>query len=186
MAATPEAKVKERVRTVLKLHKVYHFSPAANGYGRAGIPDFICCVNGFFLAIECKAGANEPTALQKLELDAIMQAGGAALVVNETNIEDVTKIVEGLNAALDYNAGYKTAYAAGFDNGHSEGFTEGGDWGFRAHMKQPLTEAEIFTAIRGVDSLKAVEVARAIERAHRIGMPAAPVVSDYETDNGRF
>ena len=36
-------------------------------------------------------------------------------------------------------------------------------------VQEPLTEKEIYAAIKGVDSLRAVEVARAIERAHGIG-----------------
>lgn len=69
-------------------------------------------------------------------------------------------------------AGYSTGYSAGFDNGYSEGFTAGGDWGLQAlraaSNRRPLSEEEIFAAIKGVDSLRAVEVARAIERAHGI------------------
>jgi hypothetical protein len=96
MAMTPEAAVKAKVRKILQSHKVYHFMPAANGYGRVGIPDFICCVNGKFLGIECKAGGNKPTALQKLEIEAIIEAGGTALVVNEENLADLAKVVETL------------------------------------------------------------------------------------------
>ncbi len=36
-------------------------------------------------------------------------------------------------------------------------------------QRKPLTEEEIYAAIKGVDSLRAVEVARAVERAHGIG-----------------
>ena len=96
MAMTPEAAVKLKTKRILQAHKVYHFSPAANGYGRVGIPDIICCVNGYFLAIECKAGNNKPTALQKMELQAITEAGGVALLVNEENLADVAKAVEAL------------------------------------------------------------------------------------------
>lgn len=99
MAMTPEGAVKAKVKKILGLKKVYNFSPAANGYGRVGIPDIICCVNGYFLAIECKAGKNTPTALQKMEMDAIMEAGGVALLIREDNIEDVTKVIEGLQKA---------------------------------------------------------------------------------------
>lgn len=93
---TPEAAVKLKVRKMLAAHKVYNFSPAANGFGRTGIPDFICCVDGFFFAIECKAGTNKPTALQKLEISSITEAGGVAIVVNEDNLGDIAKIIEGL------------------------------------------------------------------------------------------
>ena len=89
MAQTPEGKVKADVRKLLVEFDVYHFSPAANGFGRAGIPDIIGCVQGRFLAIECKAGKGTTTALQDRELAAIRTAGGMALVVNENNIQDL-------------------------------------------------------------------------------------------------
>ncbi len=60
-----------------------------NGYGRAGIPDIICCVRGQFVGIECKAGSNRPTALQARELRAISEAGGITFVVNEDAIEEL-------------------------------------------------------------------------------------------------
>lgn len=74
----------------------------------------------------------------------------------------------------EYKKGYADGYAAGYDNGDSEGFTRGTDSmvpaslaAWRAETK-PLTEAQIYAAIKGIDSLKAVEVARAIEKAHGI------------------
>lgn len=89
MAQTPEAKVKAAVRKLLVEFGVYYFSPAANGYGRAGIPDIICCFGGRFIAIECKAGKGVTTALQDRELAAIRTAGGMTMVVNETNIQEL-------------------------------------------------------------------------------------------------
>lgn len=100
MAMTPEGAVKNRVRKTLQAHKVYYFSPAANGFGRTGIPDFVCCVNGYFFAIECKANGNKPTALQQMEISAIMEAGGVAIVVNEDNLGDIAKIVEELKGMV--------------------------------------------------------------------------------------
>jgi Holliday junction resolvase len=86
---TPEGAVKAKVRKVLDAEGVYYFSPAANGFGRAGIPDIICCVRGFFLAIEIKAGKGKTTALQDREIAAINSHGGQAMVVNENNINEV-------------------------------------------------------------------------------------------------
>lgn len=90
---TPEAKVKAKVVKILKEHGVYYFYPVTGGFGRSGIPDIICCVNGKFLAIECKAGKNKPTPLQEMEMQKIRDAGGIAMVVNETNIHDVLAVV---------------------------------------------------------------------------------------------
>ena len=90
---TPEAKVKAKVVKILKAHGVYYFYPVTGGFGRSGIPDVICCVSGYFLAIECKAGNNKPTPLQEAEMQKIRDAGGVTLVVNETNIDDVELLI---------------------------------------------------------------------------------------------
>lgn len=57
----------------------------------------MCCVDGKFLAIECKAGKNKPTPLQEAEIAKIAAAGGQALVVNEDNIHAVEEAVLYLN-----------------------------------------------------------------------------------------
>jgi Holliday junction resolvase len=84
---TPEAKVKAQVKKILDKLGVYYFFPAANGMGRAGIPDVIGCMGGQFVAIECKAGKGKTTALQDRELDRIVDARGLAWVINELNID---------------------------------------------------------------------------------------------------
>ncbi len=61
----------------------------AAGSGRVGIPDIIACCDGHFLAIECKAGKNKPTALQEAEMLKIRTAGGTTLVINEDNINEL-------------------------------------------------------------------------------------------------
>lgn len=93
--ATPESKVKAKVRVTLTALGYYHFMPPANGFGRAGIPDIVGCrTDGRFFGIECKAGKGKTTALQERELARIQEAGGIALVINEDNL---TKLKELLN-----------------------------------------------------------------------------------------
>ena len=87
MAQTPEAAVKAAVKRILDAHNVYYFPPATGGYGRSGVPDIVCCVKGRFLAIECKAGKGKTTVLQDRELQAIRDAGGMAVVINEDNLD---------------------------------------------------------------------------------------------------
>jgi Holliday junction resolvase len=96
MANTPEKKVKDKVVKLLKQHGVYYFFPATYGMGRSGVPDIICCIKGKFLAIECKAGSNKTTALQNRELNAIIDAGGIALVINEGNVITLLSILGGI------------------------------------------------------------------------------------------
>lgn len=93
MAATPEAKVKAKIKAILKDHNVYYAMPIGSGYGNSGVPDFLCCVNGFFVAIEAKAGKGEPTALQLKNLQEINKAGGYTLIIRETNIDYLTKVI---------------------------------------------------------------------------------------------
>lgn len=94
MASTPEAKVKEKIKKILKEHGVYYAMPMGTGYGNSGVPDFLCCVNGKFLAIEAKAGKGIPTALQEKNLRDIKVAGGIALVVRETNIANLEEYIK--------------------------------------------------------------------------------------------
>jgi len=93
VAKTPEAKVKDKVVDILKDEGVYYFFPATHGYGRSGVPDIIACVSGLFLAIECKAGKNKPTALQVRELERVRSAGGVAVVANDANWELVRELI---------------------------------------------------------------------------------------------
>jgi Holliday junction resolvase len=98
MAATPEKKVKDKIVTVLKDEGVYYFFPATHGYGRSGVPDIIACVNGRFLAIECKAGGGKLTALQVREIEHIRRCGGVAVVANEENWDMVRPLVRELSS----------------------------------------------------------------------------------------
>ena len=97
MATTPEKKVKDAVTKILKEYNAYYFYPATGGFGRSGVPDIVVCFNGHFIGIECKAGNNTTTALQKRELMNIEFSGGIPMVVNETNIEDVREVLDGLS-----------------------------------------------------------------------------------------
>ena len=93
MAMTPEAKVKNKVVKLLKDAGVYYFYASTHGFGRSGVPDLVCCLQGKFVGIECKAGKNKPTPLQEKEMAAIRAAGGTTLVVNEENINDVKELL---------------------------------------------------------------------------------------------
>ena len=93
MAATPEAKVKAKLRKKLDELGIYHFMPAANGFGRAGIPDIIGCAGGQFVAFECKAGKGKTTALQDREIQRIQGHKGWAFVINEDNVDNIEELL---------------------------------------------------------------------------------------------
>ena len=103
MALTPEGKVKARVKKILQESGAWWYMPIGTGIGsRNGVPDFLCCYRGVLVGIETKAGRNKATALQMLELRNIYKAGGCALIVNETNIEDVTKALGAVDTKERY------------------------------------------------------------------------------------
>jgi hypothetical protein len=93
MATTPEAKVKAKIRAILKEHNVYYAMPIGTGYGNSGVPDFLCCVNGKFVAIEAKAGKGMATALQLKNLSDINKAGGYTCIINETNLDHLKNVI---------------------------------------------------------------------------------------------
>lgn len=97
MAMTPEGRVKEAVKKRLKAIGIYFYMPTQNGLGRVGIPDFICCWHGRFLAIETKAPGkrSSTTANQDREIQAIRDAMGIAIV-----IDDVKQLDEVLHAQI--------------------------------------------------------------------------------------
>ena len=101
MALTPEKKVKDKCVKLLKAYDVYYFFPATHGYGRSGVPDIICCITGKFVAIECKAGDNKPTALQEKEMADIRKQGGITVVINESNLTLLENLLKKLTGAND-------------------------------------------------------------------------------------
>jgi hypothetical protein len=85
MAQTPEGMVKDAIKKVLNEYNIWYFMPSANGFGKVGVPDFICCWKGKFFAIEAKAKGKreQTTANQDRRIEEIRSAKGWALVVDD-------------------------------------------------------------------------------------------------------
>ena len=84
MSTTPEGKVKKQVRDYLRKKGIWFYQPVQNGMGQVGIPDFICCYKGQFIAIETKAPGKiaHVTPNQQRVIDEIRAHGGLAVVVD--------------------------------------------------------------------------------------------------------
>lgn len=95
MASTPEALVKKRIRKILEDSNTYFAMPIGTGYGNSGVPDFLVCYQGDFIAIEAKAGKGKTTALQDAHLAKIRAAGGIALIINEDNVNELKELFNG-------------------------------------------------------------------------------------------
>ena len=94
MAATPESKVKAKIKAVLKAHDIYYAMPIGTGFGNSGVPDFLCCINGHFVAIEAKAGKGQATGLQLKNLAAIQKCGGHPMIIREDNFEYLETVIK--------------------------------------------------------------------------------------------
>lgn len=62
-------------------------------------PDIFACYLGRFIGIECKAGANKPTALQEAEMRKIEAAGGYTLVIREDTVFLLLDVLEKVRGA---------------------------------------------------------------------------------------
>ena len=91
-----ESDVKDDIKKILDKHGVWYFMPSMNGYGRAGIPDFICCVKGNFMAIEAKFGRGKASAHQARELADIQMNEGISMIIDEHHIDDVNAYVSSI------------------------------------------------------------------------------------------
>lgn len=84
---TPEGKVKEKVKKLLKLfnNRVYYHMPVQNGMGMPSL-DFICCAKslfgGLYFAIETKAPGGGLTPRQQVTVDFMANAGGKVFVID--------------------------------------------------------------------------------------------------------
>lgn len=84
MPRTPEGAVKDDVKKWFKNRNIWYYMPVQNGMGVTGIPDFICCWNGKFVGVECKAPGkiDNLSENQKHQIEAIRRAGGKAIVID--------------------------------------------------------------------------------------------------------
>jgi len=114
MAMTPEGRVKKEIKKVLDGfgEDVYYFMPSMNGFGKAGVPDYVCCVMGIFFAIEAKhdASVKGPTELQQQNIKDINLSGGIAVVVDKNNVHmlkpAIDLIIEKRTKEIEYADNY--------------------------------------------------------------------------------
>lgn len=73
---TPESFEKQAIKKYLDGIGAWHFSPSMNGFGKAGVPDIIACINGRFFGFEVKREGAKPTVLQERRMRDIRFASG--------------------------------------------------------------------------------------------------------------
>lgn len=91
-----EAEVKQRVKKLLDEAGAYWYMVVPTGYGRRGVPDFLVCHKGRFLAVETKRGSiSDPSPHQAREMKSIGAAGGHALLINADNLNELEEWLHG-------------------------------------------------------------------------------------------
>lgn len=76
----PEAKVKAEIKAKLLDLGAYVFMPVQTGWGASTL-DMLVCINGRFLAVECKrAEGGRTSPRQKFTIGEVQKAGGVAVV----------------------------------------------------------------------------------------------------------
>jgi hypothetical protein len=74
-----------------KKNKIYYIKIISASM--AGNPDYVCIVNGRFVAIECKSSEGKQSELQKLRQKEIEESGGKYVLLNPENFNYETGLL---------------------------------------------------------------------------------------------
>lgn len=89
-----ESQFQTKVIQFLKEHGVYVIKYWGGGrYTKAGVPDIVACINGYFIAIELKTETGRVSKLQEYNLEDIRRAGGAAMVLRPAGFENFKRFI---------------------------------------------------------------------------------------------
>lgn len=91
--ARSESNLRDKVAAYLKSRpQCWHVKTLGSAMGRRGIPDFLICFLGRFVAIELKAGKGTTTAIQDVEQAKIAAAFGIVAVAR--SLDEVKRILD--------------------------------------------------------------------------------------------
>jgi hypothetical protein len=82
-----EAQFQAKVIRFLKEQNIYLVKVWGGGFQKSGIPDLLCCVNGYFVAVELKSEKGLTAKLQDYNLDRIRESGGVGMVLRPADFE---------------------------------------------------------------------------------------------------
>lgn len=102
-----EKQFETKIKKFLEQENCWYVKYFANAYTPKGIPDLLCCVNGFFLAIEVKAENGKATDLQKWNVDKIRSCGGKALILRPSQFDSFCNLIKLLKAEKTVDVNYK-------------------------------------------------------------------------------
>lgn len=103
---TKESTIQAGIIRHLKQAGAWYTKVHNAGYGRKGIPDILACYRGVMLAIEVKNEEGRPSQEQVIELNAIRDAGGVAIIARSW--DEVHLVIDLIDSYL-YEIGGKEA-----------------------------------------------------------------------------
>lgn len=89
-----EKNFENKIKKFLKENGCWFVKYFANRNTRAGVPDLLACVNGYFVAIEVKGPTGKPSELQLWNRDKIREAGGIAIILYPDQFEEFKSLIE--------------------------------------------------------------------------------------------
>lgn len=91
-----EKNFENKVKRYLKENGVWYVKYFENGVTKAGVPDIIACVNGWFIGIEIKASKGKPSEIQKYQQKQIRKSNGVSLILYPDKFELFKSFVQHL------------------------------------------------------------------------------------------
>lgn len=92
----PEKTFETKVKDFINDQNCWFVKFFANRMTKEGIPDILCCINGYFVAVEIKAQHGRPSDLQLYHCKKIREANGFAFILYPSGFDDFKKFVKGL------------------------------------------------------------------------------------------
>ena len=103
-----EKNFENRIKAFLEDEGCWFVKFFANAYTKSGIPDILCCCNGYFVAVEVKASNGKPSELQKMNVRKINEINGFAVILYPDQFDDFKEMINFLNDRQELNAEYVT------------------------------------------------------------------------------
>lgn len=99
-----EKNFENRLKKFLESEGCWFVKFFANAYTKSGIPDILCCCNGYFVAVEVKAPNGKPSELQKYNIQKINDSGGYGVILYPDQFDDFNHMIQALKINYDYTA----------------------------------------------------------------------------------
>ena len=99
-----EKNFENRIKKFLEDEGCWFVKFFANAYTKSGIPDILCCCNGYFLAIEVKAPNGKPSELQKWNVKKIRESYGYGVILYPDQFDDFKELVHHLKESKESKA----------------------------------------------------------------------------------